>query len=72
MAIYMRSDPLACARIPRRSEARGFGRKPYSAHNLIINACRPYEWKDDFPRVSVNGPELRRATEQKWPELLES
>ncbi len=38
------------------------GRTPY----MVINACRAWEWKDDFPKVNVNSRELRERTEQKW------
>jgi 4-hydroxy-3-polyprenylbenzoate decarboxylase len=46
------------------------GRKRYSADNLVINACRPYEWIDDFPPVNVNGPELRKRIEERWKDLF--
>lgn len=64
--------PPGMRSVPSKERGEGFGRKPYSAHNLIINACRPYEWKDEFPKVAVNSPQLRRATEEKWRELFES
>jgi len=60
-------------RIPpldRSSPDKG-GRKRYSAHNLVINACRPYEWIDDFPPVAVNSPELRKRIREKWKDLFE-
>ncbi|HEY3303746.1 MAG TPA: UbiD family decarboxylase [Candidatus Binatia bacterium] len=47
------------------------GRKRYSAHNLVINACRPYEWIGDFPPVAVNSPELRQRIFTKWKNLFE-
>jgi 4-hydroxy-3-polyprenylbenzoate decarboxylase len=47
------------------------GRKSYSAHNLVINACRPFDWINDFPPVNVNGPELRGRILRKWKELSE-
>jgi 4-hydroxy-3-polyprenylbenzoate decarboxylase len=60
-------------RIPpegRSSPDKG-GRKHYSAHNLVINACRPYEWIGDFPPVAVNSPELRRRIFTKWKNLFD-
>ena len=60
-------------RIPpldRSSPDKG-GRKRYRAHNLVINACRPYEWKDEFPKVNVNSRELRESTEKKWQTLFQ-
>lgn len=46
------------------------GRHPYPAHNLVLNACRPYEWIDDFPPVAVNGPELRARILDRWKDLF--
>ena len=51
------------------TEADG-GRKAYRADNLIINACRPYEWKDEFPKVNVNSRDLRESVEGKWKHLF--
>lgn len=47
------------------------GRKPYTAHDLVINACRPYDWIDDFPPVAVNSPSLRRRVRERWSELFD-
>jgi len=33
---------------------------------LVINACRPYNWLNDFPPVAVNGSQLRSQIMQKW------
>jgi 4-hydroxy-3-polyprenylbenzoate decarboxylase len=46
------------------------GRKRYTAHALVINACRPYEWIDEFPPVNVNRPELRKRIEERWKQLF--
>jgi len=46
------------------------GRKRYVADNLVINACRPYDWIKDFPPVAVNSRELRERIQQKWKELF--
>jgi len=46
------------------------GRSTFRADSLIINACRPYEWKDEFPIVNVNSRELRESTERKWSHLF--
>jgi len=37
----------------------------------VINACRPYEWLNDFPPVAVNSPELRQRISTKWKDLFE-
>jgi len=46
------------------------GRQSYPAHNLVLNACRPYRWMDEFPPVAVNSRELRERTLQKWAEAI--
>jgi 4-hydroxy-3-polyprenylbenzoate decarboxylase len=45
-------------------EQRSSGRLAVS--KAIINACRPYHWRDQFPRVNVASPELRARVLQKW------
>lgn len=57
---------------PKMDHSQDHGRNYYSAHNLVINACRPYAWKDEFPKVNVNSPELRQRTVDKWRELFQS
>lgn len=61
-------DPL----IPpnERSRPDKDGRRPYTAHNLVLNACRPYEWIDEFPPVAVNSAELRNRIREKWGDLF--
>ncbi len=46
------------------------GRQPYTAHNLVINACRPYMWRDEFPPVAVNSAALRQRIREKWQAVL--
>ena len=41
------------------------------AHSkLIVEACRPFSWRDRFPPTSALSQEELRATEEKWGELL--
>jgi 3-polyprenyl-4-hydroxybenzoate decarboxylase len=44
-------------------------KRPYNSR-AIIDACRPFDWIDEFPRVAQASPELLRATRQKWSELF--
>ncbi|HEY3116323.1 MAG TPA: UbiD family decarboxylase, partial [Chloroflexota bacterium] len=55
---------------PKMAHAKDRGRNIFRADSMIINACRPYEWKDEFPKVNVNSRELREATEKKWSQLF--
>ena len=36
----------------------------------IIDACRPYEWMKEFPRVAESSKEVLDATEKKWGRVL--
>ncbi len=37
----------------------------------IIDACRPFDWKDEFPPVAESSEELKRKTFEKWKHLLD-
>lgn len=37
---------------------------------VIIDACRPFEWREKFPRVNEQSPEMKRKTMEKWGFLL--
>jgi len=37
----------------------------------IIDACRPYEWREGFPLVNMPSPEVRKRTVEKWGYLVE-
>jgi len=39
---------------------------------MLINACRPYSWRDQFPKTNVFAPADRRKVEAKWRDLLEN
>jgi 4-hydroxy-3-polyprenylbenzoate decarboxylase len=53
-----------------RSDPTGHGRSRYKADSMVINACRPYAWKDEFPPVNRNSPELTAQIEKKWEHLF--
>jgi UbiD family decarboxylase len=36
----------------------------------IINACRPFHWKDRYPKVNMPDPELWAKAKEKWGWLL--
>ncbi len=42
---------------------------PYENNRAIVDACRPYGWKDEFPTVAEASPELKAKVRAKWPEL---
>ncbi len=51
-------DPV----IPK--EKKGFNSR------AVIDACRPYDWKDEFPIVAEYSKELRDKTYEKWKDVL--
>ncbi len=76
-ALCTRSDPEKDIDIIRR--ARGnpldpIARKPakeYFNSRALIDACRPYEWRDEFPRAIQPSPDLINKVKQKWGYVLD-
>jgi len=76
-AMATRGDPASSVDIVRRcwsgpldpaipQEGKGFNSR------ILIDATRPYEWRDRFPPVSGNSPELKAKLTQKYSSLLKS
>ena len=36
----------------------------------VIDACRPYHWRDRYPKVNMPPPELWAKAKKKWGYLL--
>ncbi|MGH7835740.1 MAG: UbiD family decarboxylase [Candidatus Binatia bacterium] len=75
-AMCSRSDPVRSIEILRRCwsgpldpaiprEEKGFNSR------ALIDATRPYEWRDKFPAVSGHSAELKDKIRRKWQRLLE-
>jgi 4-hydroxy-3-polyprenylbenzoate decarboxylase len=60
------STPLD-PRIPPEEKAKG----NLTNSRAIIDACRPFHWKDDFPAVNAPPPEIMREAIEKWGYLCE-
>ncbi len=60
------STPLD-PRISPEEKAKG----NFTNSRAIIDACRPWHWKDKFPRVNMPSPELRKKAREKFGYLLE-
>jgi 4-hydroxy-3-polyprenylbenzoate decarboxylase len=45
---------------------------PYQSNRAVIDACRPWGWKDEFPRVAESSPELKDRVMRKWEHLFRS
>ena len=74
-ALTTRSDPEKDIEIVRRCwsgpldpiiprEKKGFNSR------AIIDACRPFEWMKDFPKVAESSKEVLDATAKKWGPVL--
>lgn len=74
-AILTRSDPATQMDIIHRAWSGPLdpairpGEKGFNSR-LLIDACRPYEWKDQFPPAIGPSVEVKRATREKWGQLL--
>jgi len=75
-ALCSRSDPVRSIDILRRCwsgpldpairrEEKGFNSR------AIIDATRPYEWRDTFPAVSGHSAELKEQVKRKWAHLMD-
>jgi len=43
---------------------------PYENNRAIVNACKPWGWKDEFPKTAEASPELRAHVMRRWPDLF--
>ena len=41
-----------------------------SSDLLVIDAARPYEWRDRFPEVVASSPALKQQVLARWGEVL--
>jgi 4-hydroxy-3-polyprenylbenzoate decarboxylase len=39
---------------------------------MLINACKPFAWRDQFAKTNVFSAEERKVVEAKWRDLLEN
>ena len=44
--------------------------KDFTFSVMIVNACKPFAWKDTFPKSTILNPELRSKIMLKWGEKL--
>ena len=42
----------------------------FTHSRMILNACRPFHWKEKFPPVNRISRELKAKMEEKWKEVL--
>ena len=61
------STPLDPMVTPSQREAKDF-----TNSRGLIDACRPFEWRDKFPAVNLPPREMREAAHKRWAYLLGS
>lgn len=59
------STPLDPIMTPEKKEKGDF-----TNSRALINACRPYHWRKEFPLVNIASDELRNKTLAKWKKLF--
>ncbi len=75
-ALSFRTDPEKDIDIVRRAWSSPLDpmiRKPSNAYynsRAIIDACKPYEWIDEFPAEVKAGPELIENVKKKWAGIM--
>jgi 4-hydroxy-3-polyprenylbenzoate decarboxylase len=75
-AVVTRCDPETATEIIRRAWSGPIDpaihpdRKGHSSR-LLIDACRPWEWRDRFPMPIGPSPEVKRETREQWGWILD-
>jgi 4-hydroxy-3-polyprenylbenzoate decarboxylase len=76
-AVLTRSDPVRSVDIIQRAlsgpldPALKPGEKQYNSR-LLIDATRPWEWRDQFPTSIGPDPAVKAETRRRWGHLLDS
>ena len=63
----MRGTPLDPSLPPEKREIAD-----YTHSTAIIDACRPYARKDEFPPTIMSSPEELEGVKKKWGKFFES
>jgi len=78
-AMCTRSDPAESVDLVRRAWSTPLdprippeqrAKKDFTNSRLIIDATRPYEWRDRFSRVAEWSPEMRALMREKWASII--
>ncbi|HLY66321.1 MAG TPA: hypothetical protein VKU60_12370, partial [Chloroflexota bacterium] len=43
----------------------------YTMGRMLINACKPYRWRESFPKTNIFSQEERERVRERWVGLLE-
>jgi 3-polyprenyl-4-hydroxybenzoate decarboxylase len=75
-ALSTRTDPAASIQIVRDTPSNPLDpmlldlSEPWVTSRAVINACRPFDKIDKFPRVVEVSPELAADVRAKWAQRL--
>ena len=78
-AMLTRSDPATSIDIVHNAWSTGLdvridpdkrARNDFTNSRAIINACRPWHWRHQFPKVTTSSPEALKAARAKFAHLL--
>jgi 4-hydroxy-3-polyprenylbenzoate decarboxylase len=78
-AVVSRSDPATSIDIIKnawstpldpRLDPKQREQGDYTNSRGIINACRPWHWRDEFPKVNIPSPETAKKAREKFGYLL--
>jgi len=74
-AMCTRVDPATDIEILKKtqgSKVDPMRREPGPTYNsrALIDACKPFEWMDEFPEVAESSPEYIEAVEKKWRNIF--
>ena len=74
-AISSRCDPVDDIDIIRNAWSGPLDPRKQAGDNYnsraLIDACRPFHWKDEFPHVAESTPELKKKTLEKFGWILD-
>jgi UbiD family decarboxylase len=75
-AIFTRTDPSRSITLMDRCWSGPLDPAIHPDHKgfssrALIDACRPWEWRDRFPEVHSVAPDLQEAVKAKWPDLFQ-
>ncbi len=74
-AMASRCDPDEDIDIIRKAWSGALDPRKRAGDNFnsraIVDACRPWEWKDEFPHVAESSEGLKKETLDKWKHLLD-
>jgi len=43
----------------------------YTAGRILIDACKPFHWRDSFPKTNIFPPEDKQAVKKRWAQLVD-